>query len=247
MNKTTDFGFEQVPIDEKVKRVRSVFDSVAPKYDLMNDLMSFGIHRLWKNFTVDFCRPAADAHILDLAGGTGDIANRLAPFLNANGRITIADINEKMLSVGKERLANISHCPIEFVLADAESLPFPEQQFDLITMAFGLRNVTNKQQALNEMRRCLKPGGKAIILEFSKVNTELLSKAYDFYSFQVLPRLGKAVLDDENSYRYLAESIRKHPDQVCLKNMLDEAGFSHSGFLNLNDGIVAIHYGYVAH
>ncbi len=245
MNKKTDFGFTEVRWEEKAERVRDVFDSVAEKYDTMNDLMSFGAHRLWKQFCIEFCNPKNDAKILDLAGGTGDIAKRLAPLIGKDGEIIISDINQKMLEVGKKRLENIKKCPLSFVQANAEQLPFPNERFDLITIAFGLRNVTDKQQALNEMKRCIKPGGKLAILEFSKVESKLLQQVYDFYSFQILPKIGAFVAKDEDSYRYLAESIRKHPDQQTLKSMLDEAGFSHTGYLNLSNGIVSIHYGYV--
>ena len=242
-HKTTDFGYQQIQWDEKINRVRQVFDSVADKYDVMNDLMSFGLHRLWKQFSVEFSLPNKGDHLLDLAGGTGDIAKRMVPSIGPSGKITVSDINPNMLKLAEQKLKGLD-VELAFVVADAEQLPFEDQSFDLITMAFGLRNVTDKQQALKEMKRCLKPGGKVVILEFSKVKHPMLSKLYDVYSFKALPVLGKLVAQDADSYRYLAESIRKHPDQLTLKSMLQKAGFNHAGFINLSDGIVAIHYGY---
>ncbi len=238
--KITDFGFEKVPWEEKAKRVGKVFDSVADKYDLMNDIMSVGIHRLWKQFAIDFCQLKAGASVLDLAGGTGDMTKRILPFVLPAGRVTLADINVRMLSVAKKQLHSAA---VTFVEADAQSLPFAEDTFDCIIMAFGLRNVTDKQQALNEMYRCCKVGGKVIVLEFSTVTHPLLKNAYDFYSLNVLPRLGHFIAQDSDSYRYLAESIRKHPNQQTLQNMFNDAGFCFTGYLNLSHGITALHYG----
>ncbi len=243
---TIDFGFDQVPVEEKVKKVKSVFDSVASNYDIMNDLMSLGIHRLWKDWTVFIAHVPPKAQILDLAGGTGDITLRMAKKLHNGGHITLSDINETMLKKGQERLldAGIGGEKIDFVVANAEALPFEDNRFDLITMAFGLRNVTHKDKALAEIYRVLKPGGQALILEFSKVHNPILSKIYDLYSFKLLPKMGEIVAKDKDAYQYLAESIRMHPDQETLKQMMLNAGFDKVKYHNLTAGVVAIHRGF---
>ncbi len=252
----THFGFKDVSWDQKQGLVNQVFDSVAENYDLMNDLMSGGLHRLWKRFVIDMAKAKPGDQILDLAGGTGDLAQAFIPqILNSNsknhkninhknGQVVLADINFHMLSEGQKRLDSkglfqgISLCQL-----NAESLPFPDAYFDLITMGFGLRNVRDKDLALKEICRVLKPTGKVFILEFSKPTQPLFSKIYDFYSFKILPKIGKLIAKDEDSYRYLAESIRKHPDQVQLQNKMLEAGFSQVDFHNLTGGIVAVHVG----
>jgi demethylmenaquinone methyltransferase/2-methoxy-6-polyprenyl-1,4-benzoquinol methylase len=242
--KTTHFGYREVPVREKAGLVRGVFESVAGNYDLMNDLMSLGIHRAWKqDFTARSGVLPGDS-VLDLAGGTGDIAALMSKRVGARGRVVLTDINQAMLDVGRRRLEDrgiVSN--VEFALADAEHLPFPDGEFDAVTIAFGLRNVTDKDAALREMRRVLKPGGRALILEFSEVRAEPLKKLYDTWSFGVLPVLGKLIANDEDSYRYLAESIRKHPPQEELATMMREAGFDDVHYRNLTGGIVAIHVG----
>ncbi len=244
--KTVDFGFAEVPWEEKVRRVKGVFDSVADKYDIMNDVMSFGIHRLWKRFTIETAGVRPGMRVLDLAGGTGDLARALARRVAPTGEVVLADINENMVQVGRRRLVDDGVAQwVDFTLANAEQLPFADATFDRVTIAFGLRNVTDKAAALREMRRVLKPGGQALILEFSQVEGELLRRAYDFYSFHILPRMGRLIADDEASYRYLAESIRRHPDQETLKNMMLEAGFDRVEYTNMNQGIVALHRGWV--
>lgn len=242
---TTDFGFKEIPRAEKSARVADVFRSVADRYDLMNDLMSLGIHRVWKHIAVDFCAVRPGQRILDLAGGSGDLSHRLVKALKGHGQVVLADINEAMLNVGKDRLldAGLSD-QIEFVQADAEQLPFPDHYFDTVIIGFGLRNVTDKAKALKSIHRVLKPGGRLLVLEFSHPKYPWLRKIYDAYSFAVLPKLGKLIADDEDSYRYLAESIRKHPDQLHLKTMMREAGFDDCDYTNLSGGIVAIHRGY---
>lgn len=243
--KFTDFGFQQVPLAEKAKKVAQVFHNVAGKYDLMNDLMSFGVHRLWKWYALELAQVRLGQQILDLAGGTGDLAKRLADKVGDEGRVVLADINSAMLNKGRDRLIDcgiISN--VSYAQLNAEALPFPDNCFDVITMAFGLRNVTDKDQALREMCRVLKPGGKLLVLEFSKVKIPLLAKLYDAYSFTVLPLLGKLVSNDADSYRYLAESIRKHPDQEALKAMMLTAGLVNCDYHNLSAGIVALHRGY---
>ncbi|GAB4223400.1 MAG: bifunctional demethylmenaquinone methyltransferase/2-methoxy-6-polyprenyl-1,4-benzoquinol methylase UbiE [Francisella sp.] len=244
-NKTTDFGFTQVPWEEKQKKVNSVFHSVAAKYDLMNDLMSFGIHRLWKKQTITKSSVRKGDYVLDLAGGTGDLAYKFCQMVGQQGKVILSDINSSMLEVGKEKLTN-KGCVgnIEYVQANAECLPFPDNYFDCITISFGLRNVTDKDKALASMYRVLKPGGRLLVLEFSKPVIPLLSKVYDEYSFKALPFLGKIVTQDADSYRYLAESIRKHPDQETLKQMMYDAGFDEVEYQNMTGGIVALHIGY---
>jgi len=239
-----DFGFQQVDWSEKAQRVKGVFDSVAPKYDLMNDLMSMGIHRLWKRHAIDTLGLLPHHSVLDLASGTGDLALRMAPLLNDEGKITLSDINESMLNIGKQRMIDAGHLRAEYAVANAESLPFADNSFDRITMAFGLRNVTNKQQALNELHRVLKPNGLLMVVEFSKVVDPLLSKGYDWYSFNVLPHLGQLVANDKDSYQYLAESIRMHPDKETLADMFRQAGMVKVSYENLTAGVVAIHKGW---
>jgi len=241
---TTHFGFREVAEDDKARLVGEVFTSVARRYDIMNDLMSFGVHRLWKRHFVSTSGVRTGDVVLDLAGGTGDIAALLLPKVG-DGRVVIADINGDMLRVGRDRLIDRGMLRgLDYAQVDAEALPFPDQSFDCVTMAFGLRNVTRKQKALGEIHRVLKPGGRALILEFSTVREPLLKPLYDFHSFSVLPRIGKLVAGDDSSYRYLSESIRKHPDQATLKAMMEEAGLARVDVRNLSAGIVAIHRGY---
>lgn len=243
--KTTHFGFEQVATEEKAKRVAAVFDSVADRYDLMNDLMSLGIHRLWKRFTIARADLRAGQRALDLAGGTGDLAAKIARLVGRDGEVVLADINASMLKQGRERLINEGLVGnMHYVQADAERLPFPEDYFDCITIAFGLRNVTHKQTALESMYRVIRPGGRLLILEFSKPTAPGLAPIYDLYSFKLMPLIGRVVANDEDSYRYLAESIRMHPDQQTLKAMLEDAGFERCEYFNLSGGIVALHRGY---
>ncbi|HXS73286.1 MAG TPA: bifunctional demethylmenaquinone methyltransferase/2-methoxy-6-polyprenyl-1,4-benzoquinol methylase UbiE [Rhodanobacteraceae bacterium] len=242
---TTHFGFREVPLREKQTLVGEVFTSVAGKYDLMNDLMSLGVHRLWKRQFVATAGVRPGDRVLDLAGGTGDIATLLLPRVGKAGEVIVGDINAAMLRTGRDRLLDRGLLAgLRWAQLNAEALPFPDDSFDAVTIAFGLRNVTDKEAALAEMRRVLKPGGRALILEFSRVTQEWLRPLYDFHSFQVLPRLGKLIADDEASYRYLAESIRKHPDQDTLKAMMEIAGFAQVQVRNLSAGIVAIHRGY---
>lgn len=243
-DKTTHFGFTDVPVEEKERRVRGVFDSVADNYDLMNDMMSFGIHRLWKRYAINMAGLQPGQQVLDLAGGTGDLTRLMAPRIEPGGHIILSDINAAMLAVGRERLLdNGIHGNVTFAQANAEHLPFPDNTFDLVTMAFGLRNVTDKQSALSSIHGTLKPGGRLLVLEFSQP-VAALKPAYDFYSFNILPRIGRLIAKDEDSYRYLAESIRMHPDQQTLKGMLEQAGFERCDVHNLAGGIVAIHSGY---
>lgn len=244
-NDKTHFGYQEVPVGEKARRVAGVFSSVANNYDLMNDLMSFGIHRLWKRFTLQQTGLKPGQVALDLAGGTGDLARGLARQVGETGKVVLADINAAMLENGRRNL--IDHGVsgnVEFIQADAERLPFPDRYFDCITIGFGLRNVTRKDAALASMYRVLKPGGRLLILEFSKPVGATLQSIYDLYSFKVLPQLGKLVAKDEASYRYLAESIRMHPDQETLKQMMEAAGFERCSYFNLTGGIVALHRGY---
>ncbi|MES1196374.1 MAG: bifunctional demethylmenaquinone methyltransferase/2-methoxy-6-polyprenyl-1,4-benzoquinol methylase UbiE [Steroidobacter sp.] len=241
----TDFGFEQVPWGDKAKRVRAVFDSVANKYDLMNDLMSGGAHRLWKHFTLSQTGLRPGQQALDVAGGTGDLAIGMAKQVGEKGLVIHTDVNEAMLSNGRDRLIDMGRVGnVQWSLANAECLPFADKSFNCITIGFGLRNVTDKSKALRSMFKALKPGGQLLVLEFSHPTAPGLKPAYDWYSFNVLPKMGKLVANDEASYRYLAESIRKFPDQETLLNMMREAGFEHCRYHNLTGGIVALHRGY---
>ena len=237
----THFGYEQVAEAEKARRVAGVFDSVAQRYDLMNDLMSGGLHRAWKAYTVAVANVREGDQVLDIAGGTGDLALAFSRKVGASGRVVHTDINAAMLGTGRNRLLDAG-VVLPTVVCDAEKLPFESGQFDLVSVAFGLRNMTHKDQAIAEMCRVLKPGGKLLVLEFSKV-AQPLEKAYDFYSFQILPRLGKLVAGDDASYRYLAESIRMHPSQAELKDLLKKNGFGHVDYHNMTGGVVALHVG----
>lgn len=243
-DETTHFGFQKVRKDEKAQRVAGVFHSVAAKYDVMNDLMSGGIHRIWKRLTIELSGVRPGDSVLDIAGGTGDLSAKFSRLVGDDGRVVLADINDSMLRVGRDKLldhgvaANLS-C----VQADAQFLPFADNSFDCVTIAFGLRNVTDKDVALASMQRVLKPGGRLLVLEFSKPTNRLLEKAYDTYSFRLLPLMGKLVANDADSYRYLAESIRMHPDQATLKGMMESAGFSQCKYYNMTGGIVALHKG----
>lgn len=240
----TDFGFQKVKAGEKASRVAEVFHSVAGKYDLMNDLMSGGVHRLWKLFTVEMAAVRPGQSVLDIAGGTGDLAEKFSRLVGPTGNVVLADINSAMLRVGRDKLLDRGVANnIFFAQADAQYLPFPDNTFDCITIAFGLRNVTDKDLALGSMLRVLKPGGRLLVLEFSKPRSGLLEKAYDTYSFRVLPLMGRLVAGDADSYRYLAESIRMHPDQETLKQMMANAGFSQCSYHNMTGGIVALHKG----
>ena len=238
---TTHFGFESVDEKEKAQRVRGVFDSVATRYDLMNDLMSMGLHRAWKAYTVMVANVGEGSKVLDIAGGTGDLALAFAKKVGASGEVVHTDINEAMLRTGRDRLLDAG-VSLPTMVCDAEKLPFPDNHFDVVTVAFGLRNMTHKDLALKEMNRVLKPRGKLLVLEFSKV-AKPLAKAYDWYSFKVLPRIGGWVAGDADSYRYLAESIRMHPGQAELKTMMKTAGFGHVDVHNLSAGVVALHVG----
>lgn len=241
----THFGFKTVAKDEKANMVAGVFHSVAGKYDLMNDVMSFGIHRLWKRYTIDCSGARRGQKVLDLAGGTGDLAAKFARMVGPQGEVVLADINDSMLRVGRDKLRDMGIVGnVSYVQADAEKLPFEDNTFDLITIAFGLRNVTDKDAALRSMLRVLKPGGRLLVLEFSKPEVEMLSKAYDMYSFHIMPKMGEFIAKDKDSYQYLAESIRMHPDQETLKGMMQEAGFEQVEYHNLTGGIVALHRGY---
>jgi demethylmenaquinone methyltransferase/2-methoxy-6-polyprenyl-1,4-benzoquinol methylase len=240
----THFGYQEVAVDEKAGRVADVFHSVAARYDVMNDLMSFGIHRLWKRLTLERAAVRRGHHVLDIAGGTGDLALKFARKVSPTGRVVLADINQSMLKVGRDKLLDQGvGGNVAYVQANAECLPFPDNSFDCITIAFGLRNVTDKDAALRSMTRVLKPGGRVLILEFSKPANALLSQAYDSYSFNVLPRMGQWVANDAESYRYLAESIRMHPDQATLKAMMESAGLERVEYTNMTGGIVALHRG----
>ena len=242
---TTDFGFEQVPRADKARRVRGVFDSVAPRYDLMNDLMSGGLHRLWKEFALSLTQLRPGQRALDVAGGTGDLAEGMARQVGIRGLVVLTDINAAMLAQGRDRLIDRGiTAPIDYALADAQRLPFADASFDCVTIGFGLRNVTDKTAALTAMRRVLRPGGQLIVLEFSHPVAGGLKALYDTYSFRVLPWLGRVVANDEASYRYLAESIRRHPDQETLLGMLRDAGLEDCRYHNLAGGIVAVHRGY---
>ncbi len=238
---STHFGYEQVPEDEKAARVRAVFESVAPRYDLMNDLMSAGLHRAWKAFTIAVSGVRPGDRVLDVASGTGDLARAFARRVGPQGQVIMSDINGAMLRAGRDRLIDAGML-VPAVLCDAEKLPFADAEFDLVSVAFGLRNMTHKDRALQELQRVLKPGGKLLVLEFSRP-WQPLRPLYDLYSFQVLPRLGKLVAGDAQSYQYLAESIRMHPDQETLAGMMRQAGFGHVDWYNLTAGIVALHVG----
>ncbi|MDJ0709648.1 MAG: bifunctional demethylmenaquinone methyltransferase/2-methoxy-6-polyprenyl-1,4-benzoquinol methylase UbiE [Woeseiaceae bacterium] len=241
---TTHFGYQTVETDEKAGLVRGVFDSVASRYDIMNDLMSAGLHRLWKRYTIDQAAVRPGNVVLDLAGGTGDLARAFAKQVGPDGHVVLADINAAMLQQGRSRLIDAGVAGnVTLAQVDAQDLPFEDGTFDCISMAFGLRNVTDKEAALRSMLRTLKSGGKAMILEFSRP-AKAVKPAYDLYSFKVLPTLGRLVADDADSYQYLAESIRMHPDQETLKSMMEEAGFERCRFHNLAAGIVALHIGY---
>ena len=243
--KTTHFGYKQVPVEEKAGLVSGVFHSVAGQYDLMNDLMSFGIHRVWKFFTIEKSGVRNGHHVLDIAGGTGDLTASFSRVVGENGKVILADINDSMLRVGRDKLINRGRSNnVEYVQADAQHLPFPDNSFDCITIAFGLRNVTDKDLALHSMFRVLKPGGRLLILEFSKPSDDTLAKMYDRYSFNILPKMGQIVTGDAESYRYLAESIRMHPDQETLKAMMQGAGFLQTEYFNMTGGIVALHRGF---
>jgi demethylmenaquinone methyltransferase/2-methoxy-6-polyprenyl-1,4-benzoquinol methylase len=244
-DKTTHFGFETVATGEKAGRVRQVFDSVANKYDLMNDLMSFGVHRLWKRQAIELSGVRKGQRVLDLAAGTGDLSARFSGLVGYEGQVIFSDINAAMLNQGRDRMADEGRIGnLNYVQADAQYLPFPDDYFDCVTIGFGLRNVTDKQLALDAIFRVVKPGGRLLVLEFSKPTNKPLEKAYDLYSFSLLPKIGKLVTNDEESYRYLAESIRMHPDQETLKGMMQQAGFERCDYFNLTGGIVAIHRGY---
>ena len=238
---STHFGFQTVDEREKARHVRGVFDSVASRYDVMNDLMSMGLHRAWKAYTVMVADVREGQQVLDIAGGTGDLAMAFAKKAGPSGRVVHTDINETMLRTGRDRLVDAG-LVLPTLVCDAERLPFASESFDLVSVAFGLRNMTHKDAALAEMHRVLRPGGKLLVLEFSRV-AKPLEKVYDWYSFQVLPRLGRLVAGDADSYRYLAESIRMHPDQDTLKSMMREGGFGHVDYHNLAGGVVALHVG----
>ena len=238
---TTHFGFQSVDEQEKARKVRGVFDSVASRYDIMNDLMSLGLHRAWKAYTVMVANLHEGDQVLDIAGGTGDLAMAFSKKVGRSGRVVHSDINEAMLRTGRNRLLDAG-VVLPTLVCDAEKLPFPGNHFDVVSVAFGLRNMTHKDQALAEMNRVLKPGGKLLVLEFSKVAAPL-AKPYDWYSFKILPRLGQMVAGDADSYRYLAESIRMHPGQEELKALMKQAGFGHVDYHNLTGGVVALHVG----
>ncbi len=238
---STHFGFEPVDETDKARRVRGVFDSVAPRYDVMNDLMSLGLHRAWKAYAVMVANPRPGARVLDIAGGTGDLSQAFAKRVGPTGQVVLTDINESMLRSGRDRMLDAG-CLVPALVCDAEQLPFSDASFDLVSVAFGLRNMTHKDIALREMGRVLKAGGKLLVLEFSQV-AKPLAKAYDWYSFQVLPRLGQLVAGDAASYRYLAESIRMHPGQEELKILMRNSGFGHVDYHNLTGGMVALHVG----
>ncbi|MBY5922577.1 bifunctional demethylmenaquinone methyltransferase/2-methoxy-6-polyprenyl-1,4-benzoquinol methylase UbiE [Ferrimonas balearica] len=241
----THFGYQQVDKNKKAEMVADVFHSVASKYDLMNDVMSFGVHRYWKRFTIECAAARPGMKVLDLAGGTGDLTAKFSHLVGETGEVVLADINDSMLKVGRAKLHDLGVVGnVNYVQANAEALPFPDNHFDIITIAFGLRNVTEKEKALRSMQRILKPGGKLLVLEFSKPQNALMQKAYDFYSFQVIPRMGSMVAGDAESYRYLSESIRMHPDQETLKQMMLDAGFDQADYVNMTNGVVALHRGY---
>jgi demethylmenaquinone methyltransferase/2-methoxy-6-polyprenyl-1,4-benzoquinol methylase len=243
-DKTTHFGYKTVKVEEKAEKVAEVFHSVAGKYDLMNDLMSGGVHRLWKRMTIEMSGVRRGDTVLDIAGGTGDLTAKFSRIVGPEGTVVLADINDSMLRVGRDRLTDLGIVNnVKFSQADAQYLPFPDNSFDVITIAFGLRNVTDKDLALRSMLRVLKPGGRLLVLEFSSPANPLLSKIYDTYSFSILPKLGKLFASDADSYQYLAESIRMHPDQETLQGMMDHAGFANTDFHNMTGGVVALHRG----
>ncbi|ASG64860.1 bifunctional demethylmenaquinone methyltransferase/2-methoxy-6-polyprenyl-1,4-benzoquinol methylase [Idiomarina piscisalsi] len=240
-----DFGYQKVARSEKKNLVANVFQSVAAKYDVMNDLMSFGIHRLWKRYTIDCSGVRKGMKILDIAGGTGDLTAQFSRRVGPEGEVVLADINDAMLKVGRDKLRDRGVVGnVRYVQADAEELPFDDNTFDVITIAFGLRNVTDKDKALRSMLRVLKPGGRLLILEFSKPVSATLNQLYDFYSFNILPKMGLVVANDADSYQYLAESIRMHPDQNTLKSMMETAGYEKVDYQNMTGGVVALHRGY---
>lgn len=241
---TTHFGYQNVPESQKSKKVAEVFHSVATKYDVMNDLMSMGIHRLWKRFTIELSGIRSGNKVLDIAGGTGDLTAQFSRLVGPSGEVVLADINSSMLNVGRDKLTDKGIVGnVRFVQADAEELPFAENTFDCVTIAFGLRNVTHKEEALKSIYNVLKPGGRLLVLEFSKPTNKLFSKVYDAYSFTFLPMMGKMITNDSDSYKYLAESIRMHPDQETLKAMMQVAGFNPVTYHNMTGGIVALHKG----
>lgn len=241
-DKTTHFGFQKVAESEKAHKVRSVFSSVASRYDVMNDLMSFGLHRVWKAFTVQIAGVRQGDRVLDVAGGTADLSLAFAKKVGPKGQVWLTDINHAMLSKGRDRVVD-KGLLLPVAQCDAEKLPFPDEYFDVVTVAFGLRNMTHKDVAIAEMRRVLKPGGRLLVLEFSKV-WKPLAPAYDFYSFKLLPMMGEKVAQDADSYRYLAESIRMHPDQESLKSLMEAAGLARVDYFNMSAGVVALHRGY---
>lgn len=242
---TTHFGFKTVQEEKKEELVADVFHSVAAKYDVMNDVLSMGIHRIWKRFTINCSGIRSGQKALDLAGGTGDLTAKFSRIVGKTGQVVLADINDSMLKVGRSKLRDLGIVGnVEYVQANAEELPFPDNHFDLVTIAFGLRNVTDKDKALASIYRVLKPGGRLLILEFSTPLYKPLSKFYDFYSFNILPKLGKLIANDSESYKYLAESIRMHPDQETLEGMMQQVGFEGTEYFNLSAGIVALHRGY---
>ncbi|GAW85829.1 demethylmenaquinone methyltransferase/2-methoxy-6-polyprenyl-1,4-benzoquinol methylase [Bathymodiolus platifrons methanotrophic gill symbiont] len=241
---TTHFGFKQVDEKDKVNLVRGVFDSVASQYDVMNDLMSLGIHRIWKRVAVQLSNVREGEQVLDLAGGTGDLTTLFSKRVGKNGKIVLADINSEMLRTGRDRLIDRGLTDVTYAQVNAECLPFEDNSFDCVCIAFGLRNVTDKDAALRSMYRVLKPGGRVIVLEFSHPTDKITEKVYDFYSFKLLPKIGKLIAKDEESYRYLAESIRMHPKQDKLKEMMQEAGLERCEYFNMSQGIVAVHRGY---
>lgn len=245
MNDKTHFGFQEVDSSDKAGKVAEVFHSVASKYDVMNDFMSMGVHRLWKKYTIETSGVRPGHRVLDLAGGTGDLAKQFSKKVGAKGQVVLSDINASMLAEGRSRMidAGVSN-NMEFVQANAECLPFPDNHFNLVTIAFGLRNVTDKDAALRSILRILKPGGRLLVLEFSRPTNPVIRKVYDEYSFNVIPKVGKAVTGDAESYQYLVESIRMHPDQETLKGMVLNAGFDQADYINLTNGVVAIHRGF---
>ena len=240
----THFGYKTIPSKNKASYVAGVFDSVAKKYDIMNDIMSGGVHRLWKHITVEISRVKPGQKVLDVAGGTGDLAAKFAKRVGPSGHVVLSDINQSMLDIGRDRLIDKGLVKnISYVLADAQMLPFQDDSFDIVSIGFGLRNVTDKDRALISMRRVLRPGGKLLILEFSKPYSDIISKLYDEYSFKIIPKLGKLFANDEGSYKYLAESIRVHPDQETLKQMVQKAGLLNVEYINMSGGIAAVHMG----